>query len=145
VLAVCGDNPRLYSQTIALQERVKGRLHVEAFTQRIAEFLQASDLLVTKPGPGSLAEALHMRVPVVVAGTRRTIPQERFNVEFVGRHELGLIVRSWSELPAAVRAYWEDAPRRARIQANVRALPENRAVWEAVDIITASLPSAARR
>ena len=63
--------------------------------------LAASDLLVTKPGPGSLAEAFHMRVPVVVAANASTIPQERYNTRFVEERGLGIVVRHWSEIPPA--------------------------------------------
>ena len=77
MIAVCGDNPPLLEGMNALAAGAGGRLHPLGFTRRIADYLAASDLLVTKPGPGSLAEALQQQVPVVVASHARTIPQER--------------------------------------------------------------------
>jgi UDP-N-acetylglucosamine:LPS N-acetylglucosamine transferase len=74
-------------------------------------------------------------VPVVVVRNRHTIPQERFNTDFVRERELGVVVRHWHEIPAAVAALARDPERRARLRANVAALPENRAVFEALDII----------
>ncbi len=105
------------------------------FTDRIAELLAASDLLVTKPGPGSLAEAFHARVPVVVTRNRHTIPQERFNTDFVKRHGLGLVVHHWSEIPGAVARLRADPAERAAIQDRISALPANRAVYEVLDIV----------
>ena len=69
------------------------------FTDRVAEILAASDLLVTKPGPGSLSEAFHQRVPVVVTRNIHTIPQERFNTDFVRDRGLGLVVPHWRRDP----------------------------------------------
>ena len=135
VIAICGDNPALYDQLGEVEARSAGRLHRVGFTDRVAEHLAGGDLLVTKPGPGSLSEAFHQGVPVVVVRNRHTIPQERFNTDFVRERELGVVVRHWREIPAAVAALAREPERLARLRANVAALPENRAVFEALDII----------
>ncbi len=136
VIALCGDNPDLLAKLGAIAARGgRGHLHPVGFTDRVADFMAASDLLVTKPGPGSLAEAFHQGVPVVVTRNRNTIPQERFNTRFVEEHGLGLVVGHWKEIPGAVLALARDPARRARLQAAIAALPENRAVYEAVEIV----------
>ncbi len=135
VIAICGDNPALFDQLAEVEEPSGRRLHRIGFTDRVAEYLAACDLLVTKPGPGSLSEAFHQGVPVVVVRNRHTIPQERFNTDFVRERELGVVVRHWRQIPAAVAALARDPQRRAHLRAQVAALPENRAVFEALDII----------
>ena len=105
------------------------------FTDRVAEILAGSDLLVTKPGPGSLSEAFHQRVPVVVTRNVHTIPQERFNTDFVRDRALGLVVSHWREIPAAVLGLHRDAPARAAMRDRIAALPPNRAVFEVIDVI----------
>lgn len=135
LIALCGDNPALVAQLGEMEAQAGGRLRRIGFTDRVAEYLAACDLLVTKPGPGSLSEAFHQGVPVVVVRNRYTIPQERFNTDFVAERELGVVVRHWREIPAAVGALARDPGRLARLRANVGALPENRAVFEALDII----------
>jgi UDP-N-acetylglucosamine:LPS N-acetylglucosamine transferase len=146
VVAVCGDNPELVARMREVEGRAGGRLTSLGFSDRIAELLAASDLLVTKPGPGSLAEAFHARVPVVVTRNRHTIPQERFNTDFVKRHGLGLVVRHWSEIPGAVARLRADPAERAAIRARIAALPANHAVYEVLDIVAreAGLVPAAR-
>jgi 1,2-diacylglycerol 3-beta-galactosyltransferase len=137
VAVICGDNQRLVSQMQDLRQVHGERLHVTGFTTRVAEYMAASDLLVTKPGPGSLSEAWYFRLPAVVAGNRQTIPQERFNVRYLMEQELGVVVRRWSEAPAAVRAFVGDAERRRRVLDNLGRLPPNRAVYEALGLIDA--------
>ena len=122
-----------------LQERAGGRLRRLGFTERVAELMAASDVLVTKPGPGSLAEAFHQRVPVVVVRNVHTIPQERFNTDYVGRHGLGVVVRHWREIPAAVARLHREPGAREAIRERLAGLPENRAVWEVLDVLAGVL------
>jgi 1,2-diacylglycerol 3-beta-galactosyltransferase len=91
--------------------------------------------LVTKPGPGSLAEAFHQRVPVVVTRNIHTIPQERFNTELVARRAVGLVVSSWRQVPAAVTQLAREPERLHAMRASLAALPPNRAVYEVLDIV----------
>jgi 1,2-diacylglycerol 3-beta-galactosyltransferase len=137
VIAICGENPRLYARLATLEARAAGRLVRLGFTDRVAELLAASDLLVTKPGPGSLSEAFHQRVPVVVTRNVHTIPQERFNTDFVRDRGLGLVVSRTRDVPAAALGLSRDAEARAAIRERLAALSENRAVYEVIDIIAA--------
>jgi 1,2-diacylglycerol 3-beta-galactosyltransferase len=139
VIAVCGDNPGLYQQLAPLAAGQASRLARFGFTDRVAELLAASDLLVTKPGPGSLAEAFHQRVPVVVTRNLHTIPQERFNTELVARRGLGVVVRSWHEIPEAVVRLARDPARREALRASLDALPPNRAVYEVIELLGRTL------
>jgi len=97
--------------------------------------MAGADLLVAKPGPGTLAEALALGLPVLVTRNRHTIPQERFNAEFIEQGGLGGVARHWRELPGMV------ADLRARplalpaIRERIAALPANRAVYEVVDLL----------
>jgi 1,2-diacylglycerol 3-beta-galactosyltransferase len=139
VIAICGENPALYERLAPLEARAGGRLVRLGFTDRVADMLAASDILVTKPGPGSLSEAFHQRVPVVVTRNVHTIPQERFNTDFVRDRGLGLVVSHWTGIPRAVLGLLRDAPARTAIRERLAALPENRAVYEVIDLL-ARLP-----
>ena len=135
VVAICGDNPDLYAAVRGLEQRFGLRLHALGFTTRVADYMAACDVLVTKPGPGSLSEAFHRRVPVVVACDRHTIPQERYNARFIEENGLGVVVKSWRRMPGAVRRLADDPGLRERTRGGLAALPENRAVYEALDIL----------
>ena len=142
VIAVCGDNPGLFERLTPLHSRSAGRLVRFGFTDRVAELLAASDLLVTKPGPGSLAEAFHRRVPVVVTRNIHTIPQERFNTELVARRGVGLVVSSWREIPDAVARLAHEPERLRAMRASLDTLPENRAVYEVLDVVARAAATA---
>jgi len=135
VIAICGDNPPLFERLAPLEAAAGGRLRRLGFTDRVGDYMAASDVLITKSGPGSLAEAFHQGVPVVLTANRRTIPQERFNTRFVAERGLGLVVRHWREIPPAVAALAQDPGRLATLRTNIAALPKNRAVYEALEVI----------
>jgi len=137
VIAICGDNPGLVERLAPLEARHPGRLRRLGFTDRVAELMAASHVLVTKPGPGSLAEAFHQQVPVVVIRNRQTIPQERFNTDYVARHGLGRVVRDWREIPEAVMALRRDPAERRHLRERLAGLPPNRAVYEVLETIDA--------
>jgi hypothetical protein len=135
VTALCGENPGLLEGLGPVEARAGGRLVRLGFTDRVAEILAGSDLLVTKPGPGSLSEAFHQRVPVVVTRNVHTIPQERFNTDFVRDRGLGLVVSHWREIPGSVLRLFRDVAGRAAMRDRIAALPPNRAVFEVIDVI----------
>ena len=141
VIAVCGDNPALYDRLAPLDTESGGRLRRFGFTDRVAELLAAADLLVTKPGPGSLSEAFQLRVPVVVTRNVHTIPQERFNTELVAKRGLGVVVSSWREIPGVVARLRAEPGSLAAMRVSLLALPPNRAVYEVLDVIAAAAAS----
>jgi 1,2-diacylglycerol 3-beta-galactosyltransferase len=135
VIAVCGENPSLFGRLGELESRSGGRLKRLGFTDRIAELMAASDVVVTKPGPGTLAEAFHQRVPVVVTFDERTIPQECFNARFVDDKGLGLVVHEVRLAPAAAARIARDNDLREALHRSLASLPPNRAVYEATEIL----------
>jgi Monogalactosyldiacylglycerol (MGDG) synthase len=141
VIAICGENPALVARLAPLEARAGGRLVRLGFTDRVAEILAASDLLVTKPGPGSLSEAFHQRVPVVVTRNVHTIPQERFNTDFVRDRGLGLVVSHWREIPDAVVGVFRDPATLASMRERLSRLEPNRAVYEVIDIVAGTVAS----
>jgi len=133
VIALCGRNKHLLAEI--QKDAASGRLTALDFTDRVPEYMAASDLLVAKPGPGTLAEAIAERLPVVVTRNRHTIPQERWNADFVAERGLGRVVSDWREVPGVVAEIRRRPEDLARFRAAAEALPENRAVYEVVEFL----------
>lgn len=123
---LCGKNERLAAEL----EKARGRMpiHVQGFTKEIPYFMALADFFIGKPGPGSISEAIQMNLPVMVQRNAWTLPQERYNTEWVAEHRLGVVLRSFREV-ARSTAYLLESGRLEQYRANARAI-ENRAVFE---------------
>jgi 1,2-diacylglycerol 3-beta-galactosyltransferase len=95
--------------------------------------MRLADYFIGKPGPGSISEALHCGLPVIVTRNAWTMPQERFNTDWVRDHQLGEVVSSTSHIAQAVRELT------ANLQGYRQAVGRlhNRALYEVVQILDA--------
>ncbi|MGA8368331.1 MAG: glycosyltransferase [Candidatus Acidiferrales bacterium] len=126
LIFVCGKNDKLAK---ALRE-MKTRLprFVEGFTTRVNYYMQLADFFIGKPGPGSVSEALAMRLPVIVERNAWTLPQERYNADWILEKEVGMVLPSFRKIEDATARLIEPATL-ARYRANAAAI-HNRAVFE---------------
>lgn len=75
-------------------------VHVLGFVENMAEWMAATDLLLTKAGPGMLAEAACLGLPVVI--TDYVPGQEVGNVSWVVKNGLGLYENEIEGIAAVV-------------------------------------------
>ncbi len=125
LVVVCGRNELLRQRLTEAARMLPTTIHVLGFTENIPEYMRAVDLLVTKAGPGTLAEANAAQLPIVVYDY---VPgQERGNVDFVRRNGLGAVaIRSAAEVVRAVRSLIRDPDRLVHIRRNQGALAPQR-------------------
>lgn len=135
LIFICGRNQKL--EAALRQMRFRIPVHIEGFTVEVPTCMQASDFFIGKPGPGSISEALLMGLPVIVQRNAWTLPQERFNTEWIKAKDVGIVIRNFRHIHEAVGRLIEPASF-ARRRANVRAL-RNRAVFEVPEILQALL------
>jgi 1,2-diacylglycerol 3-beta-galactosyltransferase len=101
-IAICGKNEALRRQLSGIQWRFP--LFVEGFTSEVPYYMRLSDFFIGKPGPGSISEALAMELPVIVERNAWTLPQERYNTEWVREKQVGVVLKNFTEIAAAVDA-----------------------------------------
>src|SRR5712671_4158836 len=100
LIMICGRNEKLARALRQEQSRIP--IHVEGFTTNIPYFMALSDFFIGKPGPGSISEALSKRLPVIIDCNAWTLPQERYNAQWVREKKVGLVVHNHRETAAAV-------------------------------------------
>ncbi len=101
LLVVTGRNRRLYAQL----QRTHAKLHVPAkifgFVHNMPELMHASDVIITKAGPGTICEALACNLPLILSGY---VPgQEEGNVDYVVHNNVGALALDPSTLIDALR------------------------------------------
>lgn len=136
LILVCGHNRALASQLRA-EPAAAPRLVVE-FSRDIPYYMQLADYFIGKPGPGSLSEAVQQGLPVIVVDNAWTMPQERYNADWVRKHGLGVVHDSLRTLAGAV----EQLTRRLdEFRANVGRI-DNRALFEIPPLLSQILEHA---
>jgi 1,2-diacylglycerol 3-beta-galactosyltransferase len=103
VVVICGRNQRAFTELETLREAHSGggRLRVLGFVTNMAEWMRACDLMVSKAGPGAIAEALCARAPLLL--TSHLPGQERGNIDYVVDTGAGRYVPRLRDMVDAVR------------------------------------------
>ncbi len=81
VVALCGRNRVARRRLDRVSARSGGRLTVKGFVGNMADWLRCADVVVTKAGPGMIAEATCCGAPLIL--TSQLPGQEQGNAEFV--------------------------------------------------------------
>jgi len=135
MILVCGKNEKLAARLRAAKWNLP--LHIVGFTREVNRLMHAADFLIGKPGPGSIAEAMISDLPVLVECNSSTLPQERYNTEWVVEKQVGVVVKTLKNAVPAVRSLLEPGKLPA-LQRNVESL-HNRAVFEIADFLAGKL------
>lgn len=129
LIFICGKNTSLASKLRA--RKSSARRFIEGFTSEIPYYMHLSDFFIGKPGPGSISEAVAMKLPVIVERNLWTLPQERYNADWVLEQGAGLVLPNFDHIKEAVHRMLDSLD---EYRANVAKI-ENRAVFEIVDIL----------
>lgn len=138
LMLICGHNRKLRAKLGAMPHRAP--MFVEGFTREVPRYMQLADYFIGKPGPASISEAVAMRLPVIVESNAWTLPQERYNPEWIREQGVGVVLPNFRRIARAVEEMLEPAAF-ARFRAATERL-HNRAVFEIPDILEAILDSA---
>jgi len=131
LILICGRNQKLAADLRAMRSRIP--MFVEGFTREIPYYMHLADFFIGKPGPGSISEAIAMKLPVIVERNAWNLPQERYNTEWVREQQVGLVLRNFRQIGRAVGDLLEPVTY-AGMRARAAALT-NRAVFEIPDVL----------
>jgi UDP-N-acetylglucosamine:LPS N-acetylglucosamine transferase len=141
LILMCGRNEALAAELRALPAgSASAPRLVVGHTPDVARWMQLADFFIGKPGPGSLSEAVQMGLPVIVTCNSWTMPQERWNAQWIRQHGLGIVLRGFGPVDRAVADLTDQLP---AWNARVRAM-DNRAVFELPAILERILAQAGR-
>src|SRR5580698_4525137 len=130
LILICGRNDELAAKFRARKWSMP--VHVVGFTKEVHKLMRAADFLIGKPGPGSIAEAVVRKLPVLI---------ECNSTEWVTEKRVGIVLHSFKEIVEGVRQILEPA-RLAEFRKNVAAL-NNRAIFEIPEMLAQLLGESA--
>lgn len=107
LILLCGHNPELAAQLRGLN--TKKPILVQGFTSNVESYMALADFFIGKPGPGSISEALQFHLPVIVECNAKTLPQERYNAQWLTENGFGMVVATFREIAPAVQRLLQDS------------------------------------
>jgi 1,2-diacylglycerol 3-beta-galactosyltransferase len=137
LILICGRNRALADKLRDQQAARRARSddaaprHIEGFTAEIPYFMRLADFFIGKPGPGSISEAMAMGLPVIVESNAWTLPQERYNTEWVRERGVGIVLSNFRGIRDAAAEMLASLD---HYRSNVAKI-ENRALFEIPEIL----------
>ncbi len=136
IVIVCGRNKALQERLAALDWAIPAAIN--GFVDNMSEWMAACDCIVTKAGPGTIAEALISGLPIILSGF---IPgQEEGNVPYVVDNGIGAYIVEPAAIAAMVARWF--GPERANLQAmsdRARSMGHPQATFDIVNSIVGVL------
>jgi len=126
LIFICGRNEQLRERLT--RRTTRNKIFVEGFTKQIPHYMQLADFFIGKPGPGSISEAVQMKLPVIVERNAWTLPQERYNADWIRELGIGFVLENFRGVEKAVSELLT-GDRLPAMKARIGAL-NNRAVYE---------------
>lgn len=132
LVVICGRNQRLQEELEAHDWPVPAI--VQGFVENIWDWMAACDCIITKAGPGTIAEACALGLPILLSGY---IPgQESGNVPYVLKHGIGVYVEDPWQIAEVVSGWF--GPQRAvleQVAERARQLGRPQATYQIVEEI----------
>jgi 1,2-diacylglycerol 3-beta-galactosyltransferase len=132
LVVIAGRNQKLHRRLKAAEWH--GSVRVEGFVTNMPAWMRASDVIITKAGPGTISEALACGLPILLSGF---LPgQEEGNVTFVQESRVGILCEKPAQI-ARTLAGWlaPDDPTLAHFAACAKQLARPHAAQEIAGIL----------
>lgn len=89
------------------------------YTNEIPQLMAASDIILTKAGANTVAEALQMKLPMLLDRTA-IFALERKNLDFITKHQFGEAVKSYRDIEKLLKKYLGNERLLNRIKNNLQ-------------------------
>jgi 1,2-diacylglycerol 3-beta-galactosyltransferase len=131
LILICGRNEELAAKFRSRKWDMP--MYIVGFTKEIQKLMRAADFLIGKPGPGSIAEAMVRKLPVLIECNAWTLPQERYNTVWVQEQQVGIVLSNFKNVVDGVNQMLNPTTL-SKFRHNVAA-QNNQAVFEIPEIL----------
>lgn len=102
VIVCTGQNRSLATRLATLPIMGDNYLEIVPFTEHVHTLMALCDLLITKPGPGTLNEAIALRLPILVDYMSTPLYWEKVNIELVQTRGIGRAIHTMDSLEPTI-------------------------------------------
>ena len=132
LIIITGRNHLLKKKLEDNSSKFKFPMKIFGFTDQVADIMGASDLIITKAGPGTIIEAVSKSLPIIL--TSFLPGQEEGNVEYVLTMQLGDMVKDRKGIVQAVQNIMQPENYKRRVSALLKENKPN-AVYDIAKLI----------
>ena len=131
LIVICGRNESLKNKLNEMNMRFPK--NIIGFTNEVPSVMSASDIIITKGGPGAIFEALAKDLPMII--TSWLPGQEEGNIKFVLSHDIGKV----SVDPKKIIPMIEEIKADPHIMENIQKAKKPHAVFDIAKLILEKL------
>jgi len=132
MVVVAGRNKKLEQQLAEINWAMPTRVY--GFTSEIPALMNAADVLISKAGPTTVAEALSRELPTILSGF--IPPQEEENVTYMEDAGAGVLVERPERIVGTLKLWLRDDGRMMnKMSQAARAAAHPRAAFDAAEVI----------
>ncbi len=111
IIVVCGKNREVYNRLNELKSQTRIPLHIFGVVSNVDELMWASEIVVSKPGSVTIAEALSLARPMVVISPRAGSAQELRFAQFIRDNGAGEWLKDAVGLGECIKGVLQDKRR----------------------------------
>lgn len=124
IIACIGRDEARRSELELVPLHKSNTLQIQGFTKKIDELMTFADLIITKPGPGTIHEAITIgRAPILIDSTISPVFWEKAHMDYVLKYQIGNKITRIKHLPKLLKRYLDDSEERTRVQLAMKKLP----------------------
>lgn len=127
LIVICGRNSALEAKLNGMKLRFPSKIF--GFTNEVPLVMDASDIIITKGGPGAIFEALAKDLPMII--TSWLPGQEEGNIKYVEQHNIGRISKDPKEIVNIIN----ELKGNAQIKDYIKKIKKPQAVFDIADLI----------
>jgi len=125
LLVIAGRNNKLKKEVEKLKLHPSNSLSAFGFTDRVSDLMAVSNVIVTKPGPGTINEAIAMKLPILIDNTDISLFWERANVDMVMKYGVGQRIRTFDQVQTLLTSYLKDLDTKKSLESSFVTAPAN--------------------
>lgn len=123
IIVVTGKNKKLYDEFSKITTNASKLTKLIYFTEEISKYMQASDIIITKPGGLTITEALACNIPMAIFDA---IPgQEEDNAEFLINHNMAIKLENNISYSKVLEELLEDKDKLSKMKEACKSFEKN--------------------
>jgi len=130
-----GRNGNLANKLKKIEPFPGNSIAIQPFTEKVDEVFALSDLIITKPGPGTINEARSLGLPILIDNIKPPLFWEQANIDMVLSQKIGACIQSMKEVPDLVKKYLYDEQTREEVIRAYKQIPQNKFATEIKQLI----------